>query len=924
MPPPLADNQLVQMSLLPTSTPSSSSAPDSPSTLVVQQSSIMPDRSAFDDDTVHTHPLMTRARSKTQPEISFTPHRHHPPTSQYYHHTAATANDSYIHPTNPPVALLTPYQQSTPHHHNKSKSHHTPATLLRPLRANNTATHAAATHKLPSHPQQPQWGGGERVLEPREKKQRMLEYAQYAQSRRQQAAKRAKEKAERAILSAKGIRDSLQAHNGNHSSDKRKPIKPHTATRKQEAAGGLSIGTQTTTGSSTGSDMKDIEQRLVAMIRQARVRLQHETNDLEEEILADKENREGKGTAAPEGGTQQRTRQEGEGGAEDEESEEEKTARLTYLHSHLLVCEKLERQVLDCLDSTFALLEAYGADHDTTAADTATGGRTEGGVGGAGGKKRKKRVGKRMSKFERLLMEEKEKDLLRMRRLQQQQQPLDNCLPLPPAGDGSFDLYHSASSLSASTGTGSSASGTSSQSFTFHDRPSFHTLQVNDRQSQQQATAFLQSADEHQVVIPSPSPKLQSPRVAAVPQPPAFSLVTHDPSSSIVTFPSPTSAAAPTGTTPPHPRRLSWQEKQQLWTGHSPKQPHILNYATIQLDTNTLTATARRMMSPMLAHHHQHQPSILAAPFNYSMSATPRHHTQRSNVSTDLRVIPRQPSLLSPPSVSREEESKRTPNTKERLDDPSSIAQLLSSRLPPMSPSSIASPRSRSVTYSPPQPSAPPLEPVPESDSTTLFRAHLLPAFVRQQHDLLYTQIRLCYGELTACRAQLGGSLSAQQRIEQQWDEVCLTLAHRGTRVCKYHSAVDASGRRWGRERAERWLQLDSSGLSMQWSRRKAAGPYSSLLLSTITDIRVGDECEFVEKLKAKDTTTRRLIGKAAVGSSSSSSGGGRLDVDDVDVGCCVSFVGLKRRLDVVFEQHMEVDVWLWICRRAKAATGVD
>ena len=191
--------------------------------------------------------------------------------------------------------------------------------------------------------------------------------------------------------------------------------------------------------------------------------------------------------------------------------------------------------MLDCLDSTFALLEAYGAGEEATADTETDGGRGEGGPaekGGAGGaRKRKKKVGKRLSKFERLLMEEKEKDLLRMRRLQQQQ-PLDadnRCLPLPPTGDGSFDLYHSASSLSASTG--SSVSG-SSQSFTFHDRPSFHTLQVNDRQSQQPATAFLQSADEHQVVIPSPSPKLQSPSAAAVsPAPPAFSLVTHDPSS---------------------------------------------------------------------------------------------------------------------------------------------------------------------------------------------------------------------------------------------------------------------------------------------------------------------------------------------------------------------------------------------------------
>ena len=241
------------------------------------------------------------------------------------------------------------------------------------------------------------------------------------------------------------------------------------------------------------------------------------------------------------------------------------------------------------------------------------------------------------------------------------------------------------------------------------------------------------------------------------------------------------------------------------------------------------------MMSPLLAHQqqhqqHRHQPSILAAPFNYysTLSATPKHHTQRSNVSTDLRVIHRQPSLLlSPPSAGgRDDDSKlRTPNTKERLDDPSAaIALLLSSRPPPKSPSSATSPHSRSHTHSPPQPSAPPLEPVPECESAALYRAHLLPAFVRQQHDLLYAQIRLCYGELTACRAQLGGSLSAQQRIEQQWDEVCLTLACRGTRVCKYHSAVDASGRRWGRERAERWLQLDGSGLSMQWSRRKAAG----------------------------------------------------------------------------------------------------
>ena len=906
MPPPFADNQLAHMSLLPSSSPSSSSSstPDSPSLLVVQQSSIMPDRSAFDDDTVHTHPLMTRARSKTQPEISFTPHRQQP---GHCYHSTATPHNAHVHPTNPPAVLLTPPQPQSTAHHNKSKSHHTPATLLRP-RHNNAVQ--ATTHKQPTHQQQ-QWGS-ERVLEPREKKQRMLEYAQYAQSRRQQAAKRAKEKAEGAIQSAKGIRESLQANS--QVSSKRKPSKPLTAVRRQEAAGGLSIGTQT--GASAGGDMKEIEHRLVAMIRQARVRLQHETNDLEEEILADKENRDGKGTAVPEG-SQHGSRKEGE----DEESEEEKTARLTYLHSHLLVCEKLERQVLDCLDSTFALLEAYGADTDT-AAETATNDSREGGttgVGEAGTRKRKKRVGKRMSKFERLLMEEKEKDLIRMRRLQQQQQPLDGdvCLPLPPSGDGSFNLYHSASSLSASTS--SSASG-SSQSFTFHDRPSFHTLQVNDRQSQQPATAFLQSADEHQVVIPSPSPKqMQSPSVAAVAPPPAFSLVTHDPSSSIVTFPSPTAATIGTGgTTPPHPRRLSWQQKQQLWTGHSPKQPHILNYATIQLDTNTLSATARRMMSPVLAHH-QHQPSILAAPFNYSMSITPRHHTQRSNVSTDLRVIHRQPSLLSPPSASREEDSKRTPNTKERSDDPSSVAQLLSSRLLPMSPSSVTSPLNRSLTRSPPQPSAPPLEPVPECDTAALYRAHLLPAFVRQQHDLLCAQIRLCYLDLMACRSELIGSLSAQQRIEQQWDEVCLTLAHRGTRVCKYHSAVDASGRRWGRERADRWLQLDSSGLSMQWSRRKGTGPYSSLLLSTITEMRVGDECEFVEKVRGKDSSSRRLIGRAA-----GPGGGGRSDTDDVDVSCCVSFVGLKRRLDIVFEERMEVDVWLWVCRRAQAATGVD
>ena len=918
MPPPLADSHLAQMSLLPASSPSSSSSctPDSPSPLVVQQSSIMPDRSAFDDDTVHTHPLMTRARSKTQPELSFTPHRHQHYASPHYHATAAQHQPS-IHPTDPPAVLLTPSQQQSSAHHNKSKSHHTPATLLR-ARHNNTAH--AVTHKQPSQPQQPQGVGGERVLEPREKKQRMLEYAQYAQSRRQQAAKRAKEKAERAMQAAKGIRDSLQAnsqHNSGVQHEKRKPAKPLTAKRKQEAAGGLfSIGTQTATSqASTGRDMKDIEQRLVAMIRQARVRLQHETNDLEEDILADKENKDGKGGTA---GTQPHSRREGQADGEAEESEEEKTARLTYLHSHLLVCEKLERQVLDCLDSTFALLEAYGADEEaTTATDRDTANRAEGGT-----KKRKKRVGKRMSKFERLLMEEKEKDILRMRRLQQQHQPDGDhggCLPLPPSGDGSFDLYHSASSLSASTGSSLSAS---SQSFTFHDRASFHTLQVNDRQSSQQpATAFLQSADEHQVVIPSPSPKLQSPNVAAVSLPPAFSLVTHDPSSSIVTFPSPSSStAAGSGTTPPHPRRLSWQQKQQLWTGHSPKQPHILNYATIQLDTNTLSATARRMMSPILAH--QRQPSILAPPFNYSMTATPRHHTQRSNVSTDLRVIHRQPSLQSPPSAGRDDDSKRTASVTVRLDDPASIAQLLANRVPPMSPPSISSPHSRSHTHSPPQPSAPPLEPVPECDSAALYRAHLLPAFIQQQHDLLYEQIRLCYEELTACRSQLGGSLSAQQRIERQWDEVCLILAHRGTRVCKYHSAVDASGRRWGRERAERWLQLDASGLSMQWSRRKAVGPYSSLLLSTITDIHVGHDCDFIDKLRSKDNT-RRLIGRAT--GMAVAGGGSRSDVEsDVDVACCVSFVGLKRRLDVVFEERMEVDVWLWTCQRAKAATGVD
>ena len=551
-------------------------------------------------------------------------------------------------------------------------------------------------------------------------------------------------------------------------------------------------------------------------------------------------------------------------------------------------------------------------------------------------------MGKRMSKFERLLMEEKEKDLIRMRRLQQQhqqqQQPLLDTshaggLPLPP----SADLYHSAaSSLSASSG--SSMSATSSQSFTFHDRASFHTLQVNDRQSSQQsATAFLQSADEHQVVIPSPSPKLQqSPHSAAtLSPPPAFSLVTHDPSSSIVTFPSPTSittAGTGSGSTPPHPRRLSWQEKQQLWTGHSPTRPHILNYATMQLDTNTMTATTRRLMSPVLSSHHHYQPSILAAPFTYSMPATPKHHTQRSNISTDLRVIHRQPSLLSPPSASRDDEPSRhkTPNTKDRhADDPTAtIAQLLNnSRLAPKSPSfttANTSPHSRSYTRSPPpQPSAPLLEPVPECDASALYRAHLVPAFVRQQQDALCTQIELCYVELMSCRAQLGGAMTAQQLVEQQWDEACLTLAHRGSRVCKYHSAVDAAGRRWGRERAERWLQLDGSGLSMQWSRRRAAGPYSSLLLSTITEIRVGEQCDFADKLRSKaDTGTRRLLPVRGTGGG----GGGRSDAADdvVDVSCCVSFVGLKRRLDVVFEDRMEVDVWLWVCQRAKAATGVS
>ena len=115
--------------------------------------------------------------------------------------------------------------------------------------------------------------------------------------------------------------------------------------------------------------------------------------------------------------------------------------------------------------------------------------------------------------------------------------------------------------------------------------------------------------------------------------------------------------------------------------------------------------------------------------------------------------------------------------------------------------------------------------------------------------------------------------------------------------------------------------------LSMQWSRRQATGPYSSLLLSTITDIRVGDQCDFIDKLRhnnSKDSTTRRLLGRAAGGGG----GGGGVrsggDGDDVDVSCCVSFVGLKRRLDVVFEERMEVDVWLWVCQRAKAATGVS
>ena len=917
MPPPVTERQFLLSG--PSPSFSSSSAPDSPSSLVVQQSSLMPHRSAFDDDTVHTHPLMTRARSKTQPELSFTPQRQ--PAQSAQHSYLNTTAPSHIHPTNPPPALLTPAT-----HHNKSKSHHAASSLLRP-RHNAVAAHAA-TQKQPSVVQQPWGGGGERVLEPREKKQRMLEYAQYAQSRRQQAARRAKEKAERVIHAAKGIRESLQANShSSHNNSKRRPSKAATSLRRVEAAGGLSLGTQT---SNTSGDMSDIEQRLVAMIRRARVRLQHETNDLEEEILADKENRDGKGTAAQEG-------REGGGGGEEEEeeSEEEKTARLTYLHSHLLVCEKLERQVLDCLDSTFALLEAYGADDDsgTTVAEGDTSGRTNGGMAGkeaaaVSGKKRKKRVGKRMSKFERLLQEEKEKDLLRMRRLQQQQHPSDAhnaCLPLPPTGD--FELYHSASSLSASTassGSGDGGASGSSRSFTFHDRPSFHTLLVNDRQSSQQpATAFLHAAaDEHQVVIPSPSPKPHSPSAAASPLPPAFSLVTHDPSSSIVTFPSPTSSQAAAGggggggggaSTPPHPRRLSWQEKARL-TGHSPVPAHVLNYATMQLDTNTLSATARRQMSPLLAH--QRQPSVLAPPFTYTMSNTPRHHTQRSNVSTDLRVIHRQPSLLSPPSAGRDEPCLRTPDARERVDDPSAhIAQLLAGRLPPMSPLSAASPHSRSHTHSPQQPSAPPLEPVPECDTAALLRARLLPAFVRQHVQLLHAQVRLCYAELVACRAQLGGSLSSQARIEAQWDEVCLTLAQRGMRVVKYHSAGDGGGRRWGRERAERWLHLDAAGLSMQWSRRRAAGPYSSLLLSSVTDIRVGDECEFVEKWKGKDTTGRRLIGGG---------GGGRLDVEDVDVGCCVSFVGLKRGLDVVFEQRMEVDVWLWLCRRARAATGVD
>ena len=297
MPPPHTDNQLVQMALLPHPSPSSSSsAPDSPSSsLVLHHSTIMPDRSAFDDDTVHTHPLITRARSKTQPEITFTPLQHQPPprTAYNYHNTATPDNQQRIHPTNPPAATpaATVAQLTAPHHHNKSKSHHTPATLLRPRNQPNQQHAAATTHKQATHSQQHQasWDG-ERVLEPHEKKQRMLEYAQYAQSRRQQAAKRAKDKAERAMHAAKGIRESLQANNhnktnSNNKSGKRKPSNHPTAIRQRETAGGLSLGTQTTSTSisSSSSDMKDIEQRIVSIIRQARVRLQHETNDLEEE-----------------------------------------------------------------------------------------------------------------------------------------------------------------------------------------------------------------------------------------------------------------------------------------------------------------------------------------------------------------------------------------------------------------------------------------------------------------------------------------------------------------------------------------------------------------------------------------------------------------------------------------------------------------
>ena len=292
MPPPHVDDALPGQQVHPGQLSSSHCALSS---ALVSNSHIMPDREAFDDDSVTAHaPLhKSRQRSKTQPFITF---------------TLAADGASAASPA-PAAADAVATSSHAPHHHPKSKSQYSAAQSPLPLQpVTPRRQRPAAPASAASGFSLPRWSPPapankhhecrdeycaekERQLTGYEKKRRM---DSYERSRREDGARRAREKAERAMGAAGAIRESLQgsAAAGQHRHRRAAAANPAGSSRQRERAegGGYSVSVQT---EAAGWELKEIEQRLVAMLSHARHRLHTEINELEEEIISDKENREG-------------------------------------------------------------------------------------------------------------------------------------------------------------------------------------------------------------------------------------------------------------------------------------------------------------------------------------------------------------------------------------------------------------------------------------------------------------------------------------------------------------------------------------------------------------------------------------------------------------------------------------------------------